>query len=66
MARRDESPPRLAVRVSHEATRRSKAEVAAAFECLVPVLERWVCPRPGVDRDSIADTRQRVHQRMRR
>jgi hypothetical protein len=66
MARRDKSPPRLAVRVSHEATRRSKAEVAAAFECLVPVLERWVRPRPGADRHSIADATQRVHQRMRR
>jgi hypothetical protein len=66
MAWRDKNPPRLVVRVSHEATRRSKAEVAAAFECLVPVLERWVRPRLGADRDSTADATRWGYQRMRR
>ena len=44
MFRRSERSPGLKVRVSHEATRLSKAHVAAAFEHLVPVLERR--PRP--------------------
>jgi len=66
MPRRDENPPRLAVRVSHEATRYSKAQVAAAFECLVPVLERRVRPLPGADRDPVADATPRARRRMRR
>jgi hypothetical protein len=66
MPRRDKNPPRLAVRVSHEATRRSKAQVAAAFECLVPVLERWVRPLPGADRDPMAGATRPADQRMRR
>jgi len=40
MARRSGTVPSLTVRVSHEATRLSKTHVAAAFERLVPVLER--------------------------
>jgi len=39
MTRRSGTVPGLTVRVSHEATRLSKAHVAA-FERLVPVLER--------------------------
>ena len=42
MARRNRTPPLVEVRVSHEATRRSKAWLAAAFECVVPVVERRV------------------------
>ena len=40
MIRRGGMVPSLTVRVSHEATRLSKTHVAAAFERLVPVLER--------------------------
>ncbi len=40
MTRRGGTIPGLTVRVSHEATRLSPAHVAAAFERLVPVLER--------------------------
>lgn len=40
MTRRGGTVPSLTVRVSHEATRLSKTHVAAAFEQLVPVLER--------------------------
>ena len=40
MTRRGGTVPGLRVRVSHEATRLSQAHVAAAFERLVPVLER--------------------------
>ena len=40
MTRRGGKGPDLTVRVSHEATRLSQAHVAAAFERLVPVLER--------------------------
>ena len=40
MTRRGGTVPSLTVRVSHEATRLSKTHVAAAFERLVPVLER--------------------------
>ena len=40
MTRRGGTVPSLTVRVSHEATRLSQAHVAAAFELLVPVLER--------------------------
>ena len=50
MPRRNGRSPDLAVRVSHEATRLSKAHVAAAFEHLVPVLERQARPpRAGGD-----------------
>ena len=44
MSRRSERSPGLKVRVSHEATRLSKAHVAAAFEHLVPALERRTRP----------------------
>ena len=40
MTRRGRTVPSLTVRVSHEVTRLSKTHVAAAFEQLVPVLER--------------------------
>jgi len=40
MTRRNGTVPSLKVRVSHEASRLSKTHVAAAFERLVPVLER--------------------------
>ncbi len=40
MTRRSGTVPSLTVRVSHEANRLSKTHVAAAFERLVPVLER--------------------------
>jgi hypothetical protein len=40
MTRRGGKGPDLTVRVSHEATRLSQVHVAAAFERLVPVLER--------------------------
>jgi hypothetical protein len=40
MTRRSGKVAGLKVRVSHEATRLSKAHVVAAFERLVPVLER--------------------------
>ena len=40
MTRRSGTVPGLTVRVSYEATRLSQAHVAAAFERLVPVLER--------------------------
>jgi len=40
MTRRGGTVPSLKARVSHEATRLSQAHVAAAFERLVPVLER--------------------------
>jgi len=40
MTRRSGTVPSLTVRVSHEASRLSKTHVAAAFERLVPVLER--------------------------
>ncbi len=40
MTRRSGTVPSLKVRVSHEASRLSKTHVAAAFERLVPVLER--------------------------
>lgn len=40
MTRRGGTVPSLRVRVSHEATRLSQAHVGAAFERLVPVLER--------------------------
>jgi len=66
MPRRDENPPRLAVRVSHEATRYSKAQVAAAFECLVPVLERRVRPLPGTGRNPVADAAPRARRHVRR
>jgi hypothetical protein len=42
MTRRDKTPLPLSIRVSHEATRTSKAQIEAAFECLLPKLERRV------------------------
>jgi hypothetical protein len=55
MTRRSGEVAGLKVRVSHEPTRFSKTHVAAAFERLVPVLERQtrqICPedaRHGID-----------------
>jgi hypothetical protein len=46
MARRNKTPPPVEVRVSHETTRRSEAWLAAAFECVVPVVEREVGAQP--------------------
>jgi hypothetical protein len=66
MPRRDKTPPPLPIRVSHEATRTSKAQFEAAFECLVPVLERRVGPRPEADRCSKAGLALQAQQRMRR
>ena len=43
MVRRGKKVAGLKVRVSHEATRLSQAHVAAAFERLVPPLERQTC-----------------------
>lgn len=51
MPRRSERSPCLKVRVSHEATRLSQAHVAAAFERLVPILERQTRP-PCADGDA--------------
>jgi len=51
MTRRGGKGPDLTVRVSHEANRLSQAHVAAAFERLVPVLERQTClPRAEADK----------------
>ena len=49
MPRRNGRSSDLNVRVSHEATRLSKAHVAAAFEHLVPVLERRARPPRAAD-----------------
>jgi hypothetical protein len=56
MVRRNKDPPRLKVRVSHEASRRGKACVTAAFECLVPIVERQAARQPGSSQDAIAAT----------
>jgi len=66
MARRDKTPPRMAVRVSHEATRYSKAQVTAAFEYLVPVLERRVRPRSSTDGDLLVDAMRHTQEKVRR
>ncbi len=51
MTRRGGTVPSLTVRVSHEATRLSKTHVAAAFERLVPALERQTrLPRAESDK----------------
>lgn len=51
MTRRSGQGLGLTVRVSHEATRLSKMHVAAAFEQLVPALERQTClPRAEADK----------------
>ena len=66
MARRDKTLPRMTVRVSHEATRYSKAQVTAAFEYLVPVLERRVRPRTGTDGDLLVDATRHTQEKVRR
>ncbi len=58
MIRRGGVVPSLTVRVSHEATRLSKTHVAAAFEQLVPVLERQThLPRAKSDKHETDATR---------
>ena len=42
MARRNKKLSGLEVRVSHESTRQSKAWLAAAFEAVVPTVQRRV------------------------
>ena len=42
MARRNRKPSGLEVRVSHEGTRQSEAWLAAAFEAVVPTVQRRV------------------------
>lgn len=42
MARRNKKPSGLEVRVSHESTRQSEAWLAAAFEAVVPTVQRRV------------------------
>jgi hypothetical protein len=55
MTRRGGMVPGLRVRVTHEATRLSQAHVAAAFEQLVPVLERQISlPRAESDKHEAA------------
>jgi hypothetical protein len=66
MSRRDKSRLPLLIRASHETTRSSKAQYAAAFECLVPVLERRVRPPPEADRDPTAAAAWQADQRRRR
>jgi len=56
----------MAVRVSHEATRYSKAQVTAAFEYLVPVLERRVRPRSSTDGDLLVDAMRHTQEKVRR
>ncbi len=58
MTRRGGTVPSLTVRVSHEAAWLSKTHVAAAFERLVPVLERQArLPRAGSDKHDTDATR---------
>jgi hypothetical protein len=65
MPRRGKTPKLLLIRASHEATRSSKAQYAAAFECLVPVLERRVRPPPlEATRDPTAATTWQAGQRI--
>jgi hypothetical protein len=66
MPRRDRTPPPLAVRVSHEPTRCSQDHLAAAFECLLPVLERQAGRQPRADRAPPAGAARRGPERLRR
>ena len=65
MPRRDKNPPPLLIRASHEATRISKVQYAAAFECLVPVLARQVRSPREVDRKPRAAAAWPADQRRR-
>jgi hypothetical protein len=56
MARRKKDPPCLEVRVNHEAGRRGRACVTAAFECLVPIVERQAERQSACSQDAIAAT----------
>ena len=58
MVRRNKDPPRLKVRVSHEASRRGKACVTAAFECLVPIVERQAERQSACGQGAIAATQK--------
>jgi len=66
MPRRNGRSPDLAVRVSHEATRLSKAHAAAAFEHLVPVLERQARPPRAGGGAHWVDPARRPFEPMRR
>jgi len=59
MTRRGGTVPSLTVRVSHEATRLSKTHVAAAFERLVPALERQT-RLPRAERSCSASSHQQA------
>ena len=65
MPRRDKNPPPLLIRTSHEATRISKVQYAAAFECLVPVLARRVGPPREAGTTPMAAAAWQADQRMR-
>lgn len=65
MPRRDKNPSPLLIRTSHEATRISKVQYAAAFECLVPVLARRVRPPREAGRTPMAAAACQADQRMR-
>ncbi len=52
MARRNKKPSGLEVRVSHEETRQSKAWLAAAFDVVVPTVQRRV-ERPSACRAEV-------------
>ena len=60
MTRRSGKGPGLTVRVSHEATRLSREHVAAAFERLVPVLERQTRLSRAEGSKPETDVRRRV------
>jgi hypothetical protein len=47
MARRNKKPSGLEVRVSHEETRHSEAWLAAAFDVVVPTVQRRVERSPA-------------------
>ena len=64
MPRRDKGRRPLLIRASHEATRRSMAQYVAAFECLVPVLERRIRPPLEASRDPAAATTWQTVQRI--
>ncbi len=66
MARRSKKPPQVEVRVSHEAARHSKAWLAAAFECVVPIVERQVERQSTCRRDVGAEAPQYAKSIVRR
>lgn len=66
MPRRDKTPLPLSIRVSHEATRTSKAQFEAAFECLLPKLERRIGPQLETEQCSKAGLALQAQHGMRR